>query len=399
MTPTPMSDVRLVAEREIRERLRSKSFRVMTAITMIVVSGLLALSAARSGKHPIFRVGLVNTSTNLVADDLGVAALVGGTRVQPITVANETDARRLVRSKELVLAVIDGGRIVIRNPIEKGDTGHRARFVATLAQRLGVETSLRRAGLPANRAQEVMTAGPVPVQAVRPAGVSQSKREVAIVGIILTFVFLQQYGGWILLGVVEEKTTRVIEVLLSAVRAKRLLSGKIAGIGVVALIQATIVATTALVTSSVVGTRFVVDAAPVTILPALGWLALGYAFFCSLFATAGAMVTSTEDAQNVAFPMMLMMFIGYGVGFAGLTGGDPSPLLRVLAYLPPTAPFCMPVLTLVHGATWWQAGLSAAITLASAAMLLRLAGRVYVASINRTRNRTRLRDLRAILAA
>jgi ABC-2 type transport system permease protein len=218
-------------------------------------------------------------------------------------------------------------------------------------------------------------------------------------GVIVLFVLLQQYGQWILLGIVEEKTTRVIEVLLSTVRPRRLLSGKIIGMGVVAVLQAAAIAVAALVAASVAGNTSVLSALSVTILPTAAWCVLGYLFYCSLFATAGAMAARTEDAQNSAFPLMLVMFIGYGAAFSGLISGDPTPLLRVLAYVPPTAPFCMPVLVLVHGATWWQAGLSAAMTVASAVLLLRLAGRVYVASINRTRSRTRLRDLRAAIAA
>ena len=73
MTAAWMSDVQLVAEREVRERVRSKSFRLMTAVALIAISGVIMLSSARSAKPPAYRVALVDTPASSVADGLAFA--------------------------------------------------------------------------------------------------------------------------------------------------------------------------------------------------------------------------------------------------------------------------------------------------------------------------------------
>src|SRR5947209_19424583 len=101
MTAAWMSDVQLVAEREVRERVRSKSFRLMTAVALIAISGVIMLSSARSAKPPAYRVALVDTPASSVADGLAFAAVFGSAHVQPVPVSDEAEARRLVASRRL----------------------------------------------------------------------------------------------------------------------------------------------------------------------------------------------------------------------------------------------------------------------------------------------------------
>lgn len=132
---------------------------------------------------------------------------------------------------------------------------------------------------------------------------------------------------------------------------------------------------------------------PLTVAATLSWLILGYAFYAWVYAAAGSTADRQEQAQSLLIPLGLPVIFGFFVASTAAISGSPSTLVHVLAYLPPTAPFAMPVLVSLGAATWWQFALSAAISVACTAGLARLATAVYRASILRTGSRVSLREL------
>jgi ABC-2 type transport system permease protein len=123
------------------------------------------------------------------------------------------------------------------------------------------------------------------------------------------------------------------------------------------------------------------------------WVVLGYAFYSWVYAAGGSLADRQEQVQSLAFPLQLPILFGYIVSFTALGSGAPSPLIKVLAYLPPTAPFAMPVLLGLGRATWWEFGLSVGLMVVAIALTARLAGAVYVRAILRTGGRLRIRQL------
>ena len=198
-------------------------------------------------------------------------------------------------------------------------------------------------------------AKPLPVESILPGKRATTTEEAtALLGVILIFIVLTQYLTWTLMGVMEEKASRVVEVLLATVRPGQLLAGKVVGIGVVALLQAVALVAFALVLAKVVGSNLVHGAAPLVVAATLVWLVLGYAFYSWVYAAAGSLAERQDQVQSLALPLSAPLIFGYIVSLIGVSSGSASLLVKVLAYLPPTAPFAMPTLVGFGEATWWQ---------------------------------------------
>jgi ABC-2 type transport system permease protein len=204
---------------------------------------------------------------------------------------------------------------------------------------------------------------------------------------------LSQYNTWILVGVMEEKSSRVIEVLLAAVRPIRLLTGKVLGIGLVALAQASVIVIFALLLAKSVGSDLLHGTAPMVLLSTLVWLILGYAFYCWVYAAGGSLVERQDQVQSLALPLSLPIIFGYVMALTAAASGNASPFFKVLGYLPPTAPFAMPVLVGLGEVAWWQFFISAAISVVCTVGVARLAAVIYRRAILRTGGRVKLRAL------
>jgi ABC-2 type transport system permease protein len=212
-------------------------------------------------------------------------------------------------------------------------------------------------------------------------------------GLILIFILMTQYGTWILLGVVEEKSSRVVEVLLSTIKTPQLLVGKVLGIGTVALGQGALLVGVALGLGAAVGSDLIKGSAPLNVIAVLVWLVVGYAFYSWVYAAAGSLAERQEHVQALAFPLQIPIIFGYIVSLSSLGSTDPSTFVHVLAYLPPTALFAMPVLVAAGQVTWWQFMFSLALSLAATVVVARLAAVVYSRAILRTGRRVYLREV------
>jgi ABC-2 type transport system permease protein len=122
-------------------------------------------------------------------------------------------------------------------------------------------------------------------------------------------------------------------------------------------------------------------------------LVLGYAFYCWVYAAAGSLVERQDQVQSLAFPLSLPIVFGYIIALTTAGSGSASEFFKVLAYLPPTAPFAMPVLVGFGTVTWWEFAASAAISIVCTIGMARLATAVYRRAILRTGRRVHLREL------
>jgi ABC-2 type transport system permease protein len=191
----------------------------------------------------------------------------------------------------------------------------------------------------------------------------------------------------------EEKSSRVVEVLLAAVRPIELLAGKVLGIGLVALAQAALIVAFTIGLARAVGSDLLHGTVPVVLVSTLVWLVLGYAFYCWVYAAAGSMAERQDQAQSLAFPLSLPIIFGYIMALSVAGSGSPSTLFEVLAYLPPTAPFAVPVLVSLGRITVWEFAASAVISVVGTIGVARLATGIYRRAILRTGRRVRLRDV------
>jgi ABC-2 type transport system permease protein len=382
-----------VARREIRERVRGRTFRVVTAILFAGVAAAVVIPAVGTGgSSGPTAVGVVGGSPSLEEQIRSVASTTL-LSIRLVDEPSDATARAALSSGRLSLVVRAASSLLVKSPISAGDSSKYAQFVRTLALRLGVEDAFRSAGLTPSQAATVAHARALPVHSLQPARVRTTAEATSLVGVILIFIILTQYLTWTLMGVMEEKANRVVEVLLATVRPMQMLTGKLLGIGTVALAQAAGLVALALILAEAVGSSILHGAAPQVLASTFVWLVLGYALYSWLYAAAGSTAERQDQVQALALPLSAPLILGYVVSLTATAGGGPSLLVEVLAYVPFTSPFAMPVLVGIGAVAWWQFLVSVALSLLATLLVARLATHIYRRAVLRTGGRVRLREL------
>ena len=266
-------------------------------------------------------------------------------------------------------------------------------FVDALASELGVLRAYDVAGLTSAQVEQLAHARPVAVENLQATTSKGAAQTTSTIGLILLFLMLTQYNTWILMGVMQEKASRVVEVLLATVRPIQLLGGKVLGIGLVAMGQAALIVGFALVVAAASGSDLLRGSAPLVLLAELLWLILGYAFYSWVYAAAGSMAERQDQVQTLVLPLSLPIVLGYVLALTTASSGNPSLFFKVLAYLPPTAPFAMPVLVGLDQVQWWQFVASVILSLAGTAGMAWAASRIYRRAVLRSGQRVHLRDV------
>ncbi len=368
--------VALVARRELTERVRERSFLIGTALSIMIVALVVLLpSALGFGGDDEYTVG---TTDAQAAETVRAAQRIQGAFDAKLKL------REGERSVEDVDVVLTSGAIRAKEKpddklVELLQTASRQVRSAEAAQRAGV--SPQALDPPPLR---VTTVEPVDEQADRLQGV-------AFFTVLLLYGQLLTYGIWVATGVVEEKASRVVEVLLATIRPKELLAGKVIGLGILGLGQLLIVAVLGLAIAAASGTIEVDGALIGAAGLSLVWFVLGYAFYACAFAVAGALVPRLEEMQSSTTPLTLIIMISLFVSFA--VNSDPDgTLAHVTAFIPFTAPMTLPPRIVVGEASAVEIVGGAVVTIAAAAALIPLAARVYEGAVMRTGSAVKLRE-------
>ncbi len=376
---------RLIARRDFWVRLRERSFLISTLLNIAVISILVLVRAyGGGGAGPSFDLGYVGTPA--VAQGAAELGAKGGVTVRVHQLADEQAADAALRDGSMD-AVVVGDLLVAKSSIDDTLGGlvqasqRNVRLVALLDQH-GVTAEERAA---ANAPLGVRTLE-APPPAHRP-----ENAQVAFVAVILLYGQLFGYGIWVASGVIEEKASRVVELLLSAIRPKQLLAGKIVGIGILGLGQLIVVATFAIVLALVTGAIKVPLSAIGAAGLVVGWFILGFAFYASLFAAAGALASRMEELQNVIVPINLIILVSFFISIGALQNPDGT-LVTVASLVPTSAPLAMPVRIVLGAAPAWQIALSLALIIGSTILLVPAAARLYMGAILRSGGRVKIRD-------
>lgn len=385
--------VRLVAGREIRERLKSRSLKVSTLVSLLLVCGGIAIPALRTSPPRTYDVGIVGEATPALRTAIVQGGSTAGGVVRLITIDTGTAAEAGVDSGALDVAVISADRIAVGRDLLPTDTSRHARLTRAIGEAVRLQVGLEREGLPSDRAAAALRTPPPAIVGLAAAKASPESRATSFFGIILLYMLLVQYGAWVLSGVVEEKASRVVEVLLATLHPRQLLVGKITGIGLVALSQALLLVGAAIATAIGTGTDLLRLMSWSSIAVMLAWFLLGYAFYCCLYAAAGSLVSRQEDAQNVAFPVTIPLLVGYVFSIGVLTSGDASTVARALGWFPPTAPFLNPVLYAVGEISLTQMLGTGVVMVVAIALVARSAAAIYARAVLRTGSKLRWRHV------
>jgi ABC-2 type transport system permease protein len=388
-----LGDVGLIAGREIRERIRGRIFRVGTLVILVGVAAAIVIPALRTtNAESVQKVGVVGPLSPGARGLIVAAGRSNQDKVEFFAEPSVKAAKVDLAAGRVDFTIVDARQILLTLPASSSQSPADSQLVTDVAEYLGVLRTYEQAGLTPSQIAKAIDAKPLPVRTLEPSPKS-SKPGTSIIGIVLLFFMLTQYCTWILIGVMQEKSSRVVEVLLAVVRPIQLLGGKVLGIGAVALGQAALIVGFALALGAAVGSDLLHGTAPVALVSELVWLVLGYAFYCWVYAAAGSTAERQDQVQTLALPLSLPILFGYIYSVSVLSSGTPDLFFKVLAYLPPTAPFCMSALVGLGQVHWWEFVISALISIAGTAATALFAARIYGRAVLRTGSRVRIREL------
>lgn len=396
-----MIDVRatkLVAGRDVREQARGRALWISTAITVLAVVLLIVLPKVFAGGPPTYRVGVTSSASDTVESAITAAVRSTGANVELVPVADRSAAITGLQAKgaahlDIAVLTTDGNRVLVDRAFSPRSTQGKALAAHAIARAVSIADAIAAHNVPPATAMALTDPTPLPIDHLRPAPASKGERAVALVGAIVFYLLVLSYGMRLVTGVVQEKATRVIEVILSALRPVDLLAGKVAASAVLAFGQAAALAVAALVSARAVGSDVLADSGAADIAVAFVWIVLGFFLYATLFTAAGALASKAEDAQSVSLPLQIPLLVGYLVSFTVLGSDTPNMLVRVLAYVPFTAPMDMPVLAATGNAAPWQIAVSMLLTIATTVVAMRLAAVLFGRSVLRTGQRLKARDV------
>jgi ABC-2 type transport system permease protein len=199
------------------------------------------------------------------------------------------------------------------------------------------------------------------------------------------------FGYWVASGIVEEKSSRVVEILLAKAGPRPLLAGKVLGIGILGLAQLVLFVVVGLGLATALGSVDLPSGTGRTAVELVAWFLLGYAVYACLFAMGGAIASRAEELQNSTGPISLVAMGGFFAAVA--TSGDPEGLIaRIATYVPVAAPMVLPIRSAAGALPLWEAALSVVLVLLSTVLMVRLTARIYAGGVLFTRGPLKMRD-------
>jgi ABC-2 type transport system permease protein len=379
----------VVAKREYLERVRSRWFIVVTLLVPVIMAGALVLPiymSAKGGASGAVRHIAIVDATGAGLGDRVSAALMADSSLGPIVdsirprVITVSAADVAAQEKALTAEVEKPGHIagylVLTDSSLAGHAAHYAgRNASTVSDMDGLETVVRQVVMIARLQHEGVKGEVVndlathrlqiSSERITERGKSGSGEAGLFAGIIVGVLLLMSvviHGQNVLRGVLEEKTTRVAEVVISSIKPETLLAGKIAGVGAVGLTQQVAwfaiglylmnfftpivmkaaggAAHAAAAASPLAGSMPTIPFSMIGI--GLLYFIIGFVFYASLYAAAGSMVNSEQEAQQAAAPVMVLLMSGWFMVQPVLLKPD-STLAVVLSWLPWTSPIIMPM--------------------------------------------------------
>lgn len=356
--PSTVQATVMVAEREILTQIRSKSFLISTAVLLVLILGGIVLSSLLGDRMGGDTKVAVVPATESVVD--GVVGL------EAVPATDEAAARALVESGEAEAAVVPDD-----DP---------ANLVGVLVIGLDSEPS---------SVLSALSVAP-PVELIDEPVTSDGLRYLVSLAFGLAFMMSAlTFGSTIAQNTVQEKQSRIVELLLSAVPPRALLAGKILGNSVLAFAQTAAIAATAVIGLVVTGQQEVLTLIGTPVAWFVLFFLVGFVLLAAIFAASASLVSRIEDTGPVLTPVMMLVMIPY---FLVVLFNDNSLVLTVMSYVPFSAPVGMPVRLFLGEASWWEPLLSLAILAASAVGVIAIGARIYERSVLRTGRRVTLTE-------
>ncbi len=416
-----MRDVLLIIKREFRERVASRSFVLGTLLFPVLVAGIVLLPRLVGSGGAEWTLAVINEAPAAVGETFASALSATSDAADDnmyrlIPVDPPLDPVRQQLASQIETRAIDGYVVLPADILTSGTIVFRARNVGGFA----VGRDLRRAATLAVQRERLRTAGidasevaaivaPVQLDEARitargeERGGAMSTFMTAYLVAFLIYLMTTLYGVAVMRSVLEEKTNRIAEVLMSTIRASHLMAGKIIGVGSAAVAQVLIwVAITAVVVSQSdrLGEGF---ALPEPVMQALRmdlatgvllflFFLLGFFLYASIFAMVGAAVTSEQEAQSVQFLALTPLIIPL-MFLQTILNAPLGRAATVLGVVPFTAPITMPMRMASTAIPGFEIAISLALLVIAIALVAWVAGKIYRVGILSTGKRPSLGEL------
>jgi ABC-2 type transport system permease protein len=382
-TPGSAALVRLVAAREMSTRIRDKTFLITSGVILLLVLGGMAFQVLIASGADKVTIGVVGDQSAL-EPALRAQGMAVGADVTVVGESDESAARAALRTGDVDGVLIDG--TAPRLLVQRSAGGPLQTVVDGAVTQLYLSRQLTQAGITRIDVPQVG------VTALDPGADQTGERTgVAVVGIVVLYSLLILMGQFVAQGVVEEKSTRVVELLLSTMRPWQLLAGKIIGLGLLGLAQIVAIAGIGVAGALAFGVVSLPGQLIGTALSVVAWFVLGYAFYAAVFAAAASLVSRQEDLAGVITPITVVLVAGFFVAIQS-AGAPTGTLATVTSYIPGLSPLVMPVRLAAGGASWWEGLIAVVVMLAAIALVVRLGGRIYAGALLRTSGRTKVRE-------
>ncbi len=360
-----------VARREILARGKDKATAISTGVTLVILAAIILLPSLFGGASKT-TVAVAGPGAQRTAQTAIRIQKVFDVKVKVRRVADDAAVRRLVDGDKADAGLLgDGAQVIVAGGAADG-------VVPALQQ--------------ASRTVRARAPDPPPLPVEKLDKNANDRKSFALVALVVLYGQLLGYGIWVANGVVEEKASRIVEILLATIRPRELLIGKVLGIGLVGFGQLLLIAAGGLVIGAASG-KVDIGSAELSAVPImLAWFVGGYALYACAFALAGSLVSRQEDVQAVSTPLIMAILASFALSFQAVN--DPgSTFSQVLSFLPPSAPLVMPVRMIVGGVGAGEVLISVAILLVAIYATVSIAGRLYGAAVLQTGSRVKLRGL------
>ncbi|WP_410564372.1 ABC transporter permease [Amycolatopsis sp. cmx-4-61] len=381
----------LVTKRELNTRLRTRSFVVGTGVLLVLLLGYVFFQTSLAGSSDKNTVGLTGQAIG-IARQLETEAALSGRKISTVVVTDPAEGRQQVENGDID-ALVSGGAAQLTATYKSSLDEQLRRVLDQVAQQQVLDGVLSSAQLEPAEVMARVHGTHVQDDPLSPQPADGTQR--LVVGLMVAFLLYMSiitYGMMVAQGVVEEKSSRVVEILLASVRPWQLLLGKVIGLGLVGLTQLVVLAVVGLGAASVTGVFTLSGFATGAALWGLLWYLLGFLLYATVYGALGSLVSRQEDTQSVVGPLNIILVVGFIAGFNLLVQNPAGSATRIVSLIPLLSPILMPARISTGAAAGWEIGLSLALTVALIALLTWVGGKIYGNSVLRIGSRIKLSE-------
>ena len=383
----------LVARRELFERGRSRGFILSVLFTTTIIIGSFIVPVVFFSDEGPTRIGVVEPAPDQLESAIETTANVLDQDVAIVTFPSREAGETALGDDQVAALVVvppdlsSAGELAFRESADPTIQGVLSSAIAGLR----VNAALEAEGV--DPTTFVQAQAPPTVRALEPPEEGSDARFlIANIGAVLILVGVFSFGFTVLTGVVEEKQSRVMEVVLSTVLPRDLLMGKVLGIGILGLVQLAVFVIASFIAARLTREFELPATTPGAAVQLVVWFILGYTLYSTALGVLGALASRMEEASNASTPVTIVAMLSYFVAiFAVLQ--DPSGLVAIIAtFIPFSAPMVVPMRAALGAITPIEIFVAAAVTIAAIWVGFVVGGRVYAGAALQTAGRMKLRD-------